>query len=216
MESRLPWNGKVRIKVEPSGPAEFTLHLRIPSWISVPITSSIVKINGEPHTSDHLSLAALPQPSEPTAQGYDPRQSYFLSIRRHWSADDILEMDFDMPVNLHHVHPKVKGYLNKVAVTRGPLVYCLESIDNPGVDIFSTRLDTTSLQSEPAPEMLGGITILRGQTVGPCLHAIRRNGVPRMAFANALEWARAKRLSRRRARKCPRRRRARLIRLRPA
>ncbi len=75
-------------------------------------------------------------------------------------------MDFDLPVNLHQVHPKVKGYHHKVAVTRGPLVYCLESIDNPDVDIFSTRLDTTSLQSEPAPEMLGGITILRGQTVG--------------------------------------------------
>ena len=74
-------------------------------------------------------------------------------------------MNLDMPVNLQHVHPKVKGYRNKVAVTRGPLVYCLESIDNPDVDIFSTRLDTTSLQSEPAPEMLGGITILSGQTM---------------------------------------------------
>jgi DUF1680 family protein len=165
IESGLPWNGNVRIKVEPSEATEFTLHLRIPSWVSKPTATSMVKINGEHPASDHLSPAALPQPSEPTAQGYDPRQSCFLPIQRHWSAGDVLELDFDMQVTLHHVHPKVKGYRNKVAVTRGPLVYCLESIDNPDVDIFSTRLDTTSLQSEPASELLGGITTLRGQTV---------------------------------------------------
>jgi DUF1680 family protein len=77
----------------------------------------------------------------------------------------VLELDFDMPVTLRHAHPKVKGYRDKVAVTRGPLVYCLESTDNPGVDIFSAQLEADSLIPEPAPELLGGITILRGQTV---------------------------------------------------
>jgi hypothetical protein len=131
----------------------------------MPIAPAIIKINGEPLSPGHISPTLFPQPLEPSAQGYDPRRSCFLPIQRHWSAGDVLEMDFDLPINLHQVHPKVKGYYHKVAVTRGPLVYCLESIDNPDVDIFSTRLDTTSLQSEPAPEMLGGITILRGQTV---------------------------------------------------
>ena len=77
----------------------------------------------------------------------------------------MIELDFDLPITLRHAHPKVKGHKGKVSVTRSPLVYCLESVDNPGVDIFSTRLNPASLHIEQAPDLLGRITILRGQTI---------------------------------------------------
>ena len=164
-ESGLPWDGKIRIKIKPSSPTKFTIYLRIPSWASNTNESNAIKVNGELPSLLVDPLPPMPRPSEPTAQGYDPRQSRFLSIQRLWSPGDVLELDLDMPITLRRAHPKVRGHRDKVAITRGPLVYCLEGTDNYGVDIFSTRLDTTSLRSESAPELLNGITILRGQTV---------------------------------------------------
>jgi DUF1680 family protein len=164
-ESGFPWNGKIRINIDLAAPAEFAIHLRIPSWISSPEKFSAVKVNSEAQTPSIKPLAFNYLTSETTAQGYDPRQSRFLSIQYPWSAGDVLELDFDMPICLRRAHPKVKGHRDKIAVTRGPLVYCLESADNPGVDIFSTRLDTTSLVPISAPELLNGITILRGRSI---------------------------------------------------
>ena len=165
MESGFPWDGKIRIKIEPSTPAEFAIHLRIPSWVYDADASSTVRVNNEPpEPLIHLE-SATPHHFEPAAQGYDARQSRFMTIQRLWSPGDVIKLDFDMPVTLRRAHPKVKGLGGKVAITRGPLVYCLESIDNPGVDIFTARLDAGSLIPESVPELLGGITILHGQTV---------------------------------------------------
>jgi DUF1680 family protein len=135
MESGLPWDGKVRIRLAPEQPAEFTLHLRIPSWAVNPS----VCINGE--TQLIPSHPLLVTHFSPTASGYDPRLSQFLPIRRVWSSGDIVELEFEMPITLRRASPRVRGHKGKVALTRGPLVYCLESVDNPNVNIFSARLD---------------------------------------------------------------------------
>lgn len=76
----------------------------------------------------------------PTASGYDPRLSQFLPIRRVWSPGDVLELEFEMPIKLRRASPKVRGHMDKIALTRGRMVYCLESVDNPNVDIFSTHI----------------------------------------------------------------------------
>ena len=156
IDSSLPWEGRVRIKVDPGEPSEFTLHLRIPSWAVAGGFS--VNLNGKPilNSSSMMSHSSF---------GFDPHPSRFLPIQRLWSPGDTIELTFEMPIALRSAHPKVKGHAGKVAVTRGPLVYCLESVDNPGVDLFTCRLDPTSLRSDPAPDLLGGITLLRGQTI---------------------------------------------------
>ncbi|NJD59819.1 MAG: glycoside hydrolase family 127 protein [Anaerolineae bacterium] len=164
VESDLPWIGKTSIHIKPARPREFTLHLRIPSWVAAEPASPMIKINNEPLASTGLAAARPSQPAPPTASGYDPEQSYFLPIRRVWSAGDMIELTYDMPICQRHAHAKVKGHQGKVALTRGPLVYCLESTDNPGVDIFSARLDPASLQTEHAPHLLGGISMLKGAT----------------------------------------------------
>jgi DUF1680 family protein len=154
IHSEFPWNGKVEIKVTSS--AQFTLHLRLPSWNVAPQ----VKVNGQDveneTTSQNHSTAA--------ASGYDPRESCFLSISRAWLPNDLIEMNFDMPIQLRHAHPKVKGHAGNVAVTRGPLVYCLESIDNPDVDIFNANMRSSSLESVFDSSLLGGIVKLTGLT----------------------------------------------------
>lgn len=140
IESGLPWNGRVRIFVKPEATQEFTLHLRKPSW-------------------------AVKAQCEATASGYDPAQAEYEAVSRVWSkAGEMLEFDFGTSLQLRHAHPKVKGHAGKVAVTRGPLVYCLESVDNPEVDIFAVQLDGDSLRDELVPDLLGGCVVIQGRS----------------------------------------------------
>ena len=156
MNSALPWQGNVTIRVRPDTPAEFTIVLRVPSWA---VDTSQVKVNQEPQ-----DLHPTPAGLEATACGYDPRKSRFVTLHRRWSAGDEITLRMELPITLQHAHPRVKGHTGKAALTRGPLVYCLESIDNPGLDIFTARLRPESLHAEPAPDLLGGSWVLRGET----------------------------------------------------
>jgi len=157
MTSSLPWVGKVSIRLQPETPVEFALSVRIPSWAA---ETAHLAINQQP-----MELYPLPARYKPTACGYDPRLSRLAALRRRWSAGDEITLSMDMPITLQRADPKVKGHAGKAALTRGPLVYCLESVDNPGVDIFNDRLSPESLTVEHEPDLLGGISVLRGETV---------------------------------------------------
>ncbi|MDQ3007437.1 MAG: glycoside hydrolase family 127 protein [Chloroflexota bacterium] len=143
IESELPWGGKVRIFINPEQKTEFTLNLRMPSWV-----------------------VSTPSDKSSTASGYDPREANYEAIRRVWTPEvETLDFNFDMTIRLRRAHPKVKGHAGKVNVTRGPLVYCLESVDNPDVDIFTVHLDPDSLRAEFIPDLLGGCVIIHAKTM---------------------------------------------------
>ena len=157
-ESDLPWLGRVRISLSPAPLTEFTLHLRIPSWAE----GYSLWVNGQ-------TVDPAPQPGrsklEQPASGYAPQGAYYVPISRAWSPGDVVEMEFAMPIVARRAHPKVKSVQGRVALTRGPLVYCLESVDNPGLDLFEAKIDLASLAAEHRSSLLGGIWILRGKTV---------------------------------------------------
>jgi uncharacterized protein len=146
------------IQIDPDLPLEFDLYLRIPSWSG---EQSRVTVNGQAEP-----VPPAPEGLERTACGYDPRRARYIALRRTWSPGDHLEIHFDMPIHLHRAHPRVSGHRGKAALSRGPLVYCLESNDNPGVGLFSDRLDPGTLRAEFSEELFGGICVLRGQTGG--------------------------------------------------
>jgi DUF1680 family protein len=157
-ESDLPWLGRVRITLSPASPAEFTLHLRIPSWAE----RYSLQVNGQA-----LELAPGPRDSgdlEQPASGYAPQRAYYLPIPRTWSPGDVVEIEFAMPIVVRRAHRKVKGARGRVALTRGPLVYCLESVDNPDLNLFEAEIDLASLKAEFDPPLLGGIWALSGKT----------------------------------------------------
>ncbi|MHC1740391.1 MAG: glycoside hydrolase family 127 protein [Anaerolineaceae bacterium] len=155
IESDLPWQENVKVHLQCLEPKIFTLWLRIPSWAG----KATVKINGEV-----LDLEiSIPESADATAGGFDPRQSGFLRLERHWQ-DDLVEIEFEMPVRILHPNPRVKGLRQRAAITRGPLVYCLESVDNPGVDLFDAQVDTEALSLFDKTDLFGGITQLHGRT----------------------------------------------------
>jgi DUF1680 family protein len=159
MKSGLPWQGQVQVKILAAPPGLVELQLRRPSWAA----GMKVKINGESAT---LSLGQRPEPSgEVTASGYDPRLAVFFKIQREWAAGDEVNIEFEMSVELRRAHPKVKGQQGQVAGTHGPLVYCLESVDNPGLDLFNLQLAEDSLEAVMDETLLGGVVKILGKTI---------------------------------------------------
>ena len=160
-ETDYPWDGRVKIIVNGAPAAEFTLMLRIPIWAA----GARVTINGK----------AFAGPVEAGA---------YAALRRTWAAGDVVELDLPMRVRLMVAHPKVKDLRGRVAVMRGPVVYCLESPDLPkGVSVSEVAVPVgIALAPHFEKDLLGGVTILRGKAV----KGGSRQGKP--PAANEDEW----------------------------
>lgn len=154
--SGLPWDGEIVVRLAPARPAEFTVRLRIPSWAA---GWASILVNGEP-----AAPPTRPQLSNQAAGGFDPRLAAWAAVLRRWAPGDEIRLAFELPIMLRRAEPCVRGHAGKIALTRGPLVYCLESPDNPGLDLFTAQVDPASLRAEPVPDLLGGIVTLQGQT----------------------------------------------------
>ena len=138
-KTEYPWDGKVAITLDMAGPATFGLRLRIPGWCP----SWKLKVNGKPVASE-------------------PDLGY-VRIERRWSGGDTVELDLAMPVERVHGHPKVQADVGRVALQRGPIVYCVEGIDNAGVPIDGLILPKGSeFKAAFRKNLLGGVTVVTG------------------------------------------------------
>ncbi|MCL6591973.1 MAG: glycoside hydrolase family 127 protein [Firmicutes bacterium] len=138
--TRYPWDGKITLAVKSEEPVLFTIAMRIPGWNR----KYQVKLNG----------AVL---EEVTAeQGY-------AKFKRVWRPGDELELNLEMPVELIQANPKVREDSGKVAIQRGPVIYCLEEIDN-GQNLWNIALTANSkLEAEFADDLFGGVTVVEGE-----------------------------------------------------
>jgi uncharacterized protein len=142
-KTNYPWDGSAEITVTPAEPSEFTFFMRIPGWTD----SAQVTVNGKP------------------VSGATPGQ--YLPIRRRWSGGDVIRVQFNMQPQLLEANAQVIENNGRVAVQRGPLVYCLEQIDQPeGVALkdVSVQLSTNSnapFHEEFRKDLLGGVLLLR-------------------------------------------------------
>ncbi len=156
-ETRYPWEGTVRISVDSAEPAVFSMRLRIPAWcqgaqgpddlyqaIGKPERGAVtIKINGE----------AVADPV--IEKGY-------AFLDRTWTRGDVVELELPMPVRRIKAHPNVEADRGRVALQRGPVVYCLETVDN-GRTIRSLVLPPDApLRDAFKPDLLGGVSIITG------------------------------------------------------
>jgi len=141
-ETDYPWAGAVRITVENAPQRECSLFLRIPAWAE----GARVAVNGQSITADLES------------------ERYF-EIERSWSSGDTVDLVLPMPVQLLEAHPLVEEVRNQIAVQRGPIVYCLESIDLPrAIKPEQVAISPTArFQHRYDADLLDGITVLEGQ-----------------------------------------------------
>jgi DUF1680 family protein len=156
VDAGLPWSGDVRLTLQPSNPGRVTLSLRLPGWSD----TYALQLNGAPLQPDSLSEAL---PVLETACGYAPHAARVVTISRAWSPGDVLDLTLGMPLRLHRQHRKIARCGGMDALSRGPLVYCLESVDNPG-DLFRHRVQRDSLGVVDDPALLGGIRKIEGRS----------------------------------------------------
>jgi hypothetical protein len=112
-----PWSGKTTITIQTDSPVRFTLAVRIPAWVRSPGLT----LNGE-------SIKIQPI----TKKGY-------AKLTRTWYSGDKVKLEFPLLIEQVRAHPKVRQDAGKVALQRGPVVYCLEEIDN-GADLHEIEL----------------------------------------------------------------------------
>jgi DUF1680 family protein len=144
--SDYPWSGAIRIAIDPETTAEFDLRLRIPDWAH----DAVAAVNGEP----------APLGVE---RGY-------VRIRRCWEKGDVITLDLPMPVERLWAHPNVSADFGRVALRRGPLIYCVEEADNPGGPVQTLALPRAEpIEAEWDADLLGGAMVLkaRGRRASP-------------------------------------------------
>lgn len=159
-ETNYPWDGSVKLTVTPTQASMLTLCLRIPGWaLGHPVPSDLYRFSGPKHEPIAIKVNGQAVNAESKADGY-------VHIKRLWQAGDVVELDLPMPVRRVLAHEKVEADRGKVALMRGPIVYCLEMVDHPDIDMTRITLPRESeLQPEHRLEFLGGVTVLRGQTL---------------------------------------------------
>ena len=132
-----PWKGTVEFAVKVGNPEEFTLWLRIPEWAQ----GARVSVNGAPATT--------------------ARTGGYHAVRRTWRPGDQVKLDLPLAPRLTESNPRVRENGGRVAVERGPLVYCLEQPDNPGVNVLDALLARAGAFTEESRKDLGGHLALR-------------------------------------------------------
>ncbi|MBI3784393.1 MAG: glycoside hydrolase family 127 protein [Deltaproteobacteria bacterium] len=155
VDSGLPWSGDVRLSFDLSTARLATLDLRLPAWSG----AFELHLNGSPLQPDSVTdVASVPA----TACGFAPHAARVAAIRRVWQPGDVLDLTLDMPIRLHRQHEKVRGCGGMDALSRGPLVYCLESVDNQ-LDLFSVVVERDSFKPVYDESLLGGAWKIEGR-----------------------------------------------------
>ncbi len=140
--SNYPWDGKIRIKVTPATPASFTIKLRIPAWAEKKAKAAV---NGK-----------AMQVSRNLQKGY-------LTVKREWHKGDVITLDLPMDVRRIYANPMVKADQGKVALARGPLVYCIEQKDNGKTPVATLMLPRKAKVANAKMSLFGGITVLKAK-----------------------------------------------------
>lgn len=137
-ETKYPWDGDIEFKLDPAEPATFEFRLRLPGWSR----GESINVNGQP------------------AQ-YRVQRGYAV-LKREWKPGD--KVMFQLPLQIERVqaNPEVKMDSGRLALQRGPIVYCIEGADN-GPSVRSMAVSGTSrLETEYRADLLGGVTVING------------------------------------------------------
>jgi uncharacterized protein len=141
-ETEYPWQGTVTIRLEPEKSFAFDLRLRIPGWCQEAPT---ITVNGE------KQKAAV-------EKGY-------VRIGRTWQAGDVVRLELPMPVQRIYADPHVKADVGRVALMRGPVVYCLEGVDNDGQVRNLCLPHDAKLTATFEKDLLRGVVVVRGEAL---------------------------------------------------
>jgi DUF1680 family protein len=152
--TKYPWDGDVKLEIGLASPERFTLHLRVPAWCE----SWRVAVN-----SDRLAVSS----GQLSHKGTMSVNDGYIHLTREWQPGDVIEYNMEMPIRTTWPHPAVRALQGRVALERGPLVYCLEGVDHGGIHLDRIAIDpervSDDFRVEENANLLGGVSVLRGK-----------------------------------------------------
>lgn len=182
--TKYPWDGNVKLELGLASPQRFTLHLRVPGWCE----RWQVAMNGEQLAVNSGELSVN--------EGY-------IQLTSEWQPGDVVEYNMEMPIRTTWAHPAVRALQGRMALQRGPVVYCLEGVDHGDIKLDRISIDpqhvSNEFQVEHREDLLGGVSVLRGKgrvveesgwedtlyrTQGPSLNSIDITAIPYYAWDN--------------------------------
>lgn len=155
-KTNYPWDGNIEIVVSPEKIGEFEIKVRVPGWsINKPIPSDLYTFQDSFTEQPKILLNNKPL-SLTLDKGY-------VSINRKWKKGDIIKLQLPMPIRRLAAHANVKDDQNKLAIERGPLMYCAEWPDNQSGRVLNLMFpDSASLSGKFHPELLNGVYTIEG------------------------------------------------------
>lgn len=150
-----PWDGKVSIQVKPEKESEFAVRLRIPGWLqSTPVASDLYAYTTPAEKYTLKVNGSTVKPAE--GDGY-------ATIVRTWKPDDVIELELPMEVRRVKANDQVEDDRGMLAMERGPIVYCLEGIDQPDSVVFNKFIPADAkIDATFDPNLLKGVMVLSG------------------------------------------------------
>ena len=155
MKSEMPWGGKSDIRISAKDDVKGTIKLRIPGWArNQPVPGGLYACTDKVETPVRIAVNGAPIPATPDKTGY-------LALERVWKNGDVINVEFPMAVRRVVADARVKEARGRVAIERGPVVYCAEWPDVAGGKVLDLLLDAKSpLKPLADKKLFGGVTTI--------------------------------------------------------
>jgi hypothetical protein len=155
-ETRYPWDGNIRITVNPERSGAFAMKIRIPGWARGEVVPGDLYRFDDPVTAPVQLMVNGNTTKIALEKGY-------ATITRDWKKGDVIELDLPMPVQRVLANPQVAADHGRVALERGPIVYAAEWVDSPDKHVRNILLiDKEKLKAEFKPDLLNGVEVIEG------------------------------------------------------
>jgi uncharacterized protein len=154
METNYPWDGTIKITVNPKSKSKFAMNLRIPGWAQgEAVPGDLFVFEDKTKTNFTISVNGKPV-------SYKMENGYAV-VEREWRKGDVV--DFNLPMEVKRIvsRPEVKQDIDRVALQRGPLVYCVEGADNNNQAWNLILPDQATFQTIYQKDLLEGITTIQ-------------------------------------------------------
>jgi len=152
-KTNYPWEGNILLSVDPERPSEFSIKLRIPGWaLGKPMPGDLYHYEGAASEKVVIKVSNIPV-------DYEIQDGYAV-LTRKWNLGDQIEMAIPMQARRVFANEKVEADRSRVAIERGPIVYCFEAVDNDG-SVLNTVLPDSSKLELAYDDVLGGYWVVR-------------------------------------------------------
>jgi len=155
-ETQYPWEGAIKLKINLDESGTFTIAIRIPGWTqNKPVPSDLYR-----YLNYNDEIITLQVNDEVVKM--DIKKGY-VHLDRTWNDGDVITLEMPMPIRRVIAHDRVKNNNGKVALERGPIVYCLEWPDNDVDSLFDLLIDkNATLSYEYRKDLLNGLVVIKG------------------------------------------------------